>query len=103
MTQLRYLKDVVSLALDVKKCVGCGMCRQVCPHGVFGLEDQKARIIDHDACMECGACAGNCPSQALSVNAGVGCAAGLITTALRGSSQVATCGGCSDDSSSCCP
>ena len=77
--QLRYLTDVVTLVLDADKCNGCGLCTEVCPHGVLALANGKARIMDRDACMECGACAGNCPSEALSVRPGVGCATAVLT------------------------
>jgi ferredoxin len=39
--------------------------------------------MDLDACMECGACAKNCPTAAIRVDAGVGCASGLINEWLR--------------------
>jgi ferredoxin len=71
---LRYLKDVVTLRLDEEKCSGCGMCTQVCVHGVFFVNNGVAHLVDRDACMECGACARNCPVEALSVRSGVGCA-----------------------------
>jgi len=80
--QLLYLKDVVTLELSPEKCVGCGMCTQVCPRAVMVLNHAKAFIVNRDACMECGACARNCPAEALSVVAGVGCAAAVINTAL---------------------
>ena len=98
MTRLRYLPDVVTLALDHQKCTGCGMCVNVCPHAVFDLHSGKARIVDRDACMECGACARNCAEGALSVNAGVGCATAVIVRAL-GRSE-ASCP-CSTDSPCC--
>jgi len=73
-----YLKNVTTLAYDEEKCIGCGMCAEVCPHGVFGIIEKKAFILERDSCMECGACAMNCPSEALEVNAGAGCAAAII-------------------------
>ena len=82
MTGLRYLSNVVTLDLNIEKCNGCTMCIQVCPHAVFAIQNHKARIIDQDACMECGACARNCPTEALTVKAGVGCAAAVINGAL---------------------
>ena len=75
---MNYLKNVATLQLDIKKCIGCGACLAVCPHEVFTLESDKAKIRDLDACMECGACAKNCPVDALSVKTGTGCASGLI-------------------------
>ena len=98
MAPLRYLADVVTLVLDQQKCTGCGMCTAVCPHAVFQIEDHKARLVDRDACMECGACARNCPAEALSVEAGVGCAAAIIIGALTGSEPNCDC---STDSSCC--
>jgi len=70
----RYLKDVVTLQLDEERCSGCGMCTQVCVHGVFAVSKSIAHLNDRDACMECGACARNCPVEAVSVRSGVGCA-----------------------------
>lgn len=68
----KYIKDVVTLKLDFEKCVGCGMCVNVCPHSVFELKEKKALIRDIDCCMECGACVKNCPAKALNVKKGVG-------------------------------
>ncbi len=94
-----YLKNVVTLQLNGEKCIGCGMCTIVCPHGVFEVANGKARIIDLEACMECGACAKNCPPEAISVHSGVGCAQAVIQGALRGK---APCCGPSDGKSGCC-
>ena len=79
MRSAQYLKNVVTLELGQSECIGCGMCVEVCPHGVFGLDDGRAVILDRDACMECGACSTNCPAGAISVRAGVGCAAALLS------------------------
>ena len=93
MGKLQYLKDVVTLELDVAKCLGCERCTEVCPHGVFAIEDRKARPVDLDSCMECGACQNNCPADAISVGAGVGCAQAVINGFLRGTEADCDCSG----------
>jgi len=110
MDRLIYLKDVVTLKLDEEKCVGCGMCLQVCPHKVFNLNNGSVKIVNRDACMECGACSRNCPTEALSVQSGVGCAAAMINV-LLGRSNSPCCGptnsendlaGCKTKPGGCC-
>lgn len=81
---MRYLAGVSTLRLDAELCTGCGVCAQVCPHGVIQVEGKKARIMDMDACMECGACAKNCPPQALAVTPGVGCAYAILRGMIQG-------------------
>ncbi len=95
MGKFQYLKNVVTLDLDVEKCTGCKRCTEVCPHGVLAIEDRKVRLIDRDSCMECGACQKNCPADAISVPAGVGCAQAVINGFLRGTEPDCDCsGGC---------
>lgn len=91
--KLRYLKNVATLKLDAEKCVGCGMCVNVCPHQVFELHDEKAKIMDLDGCMECGACMKNCAFSAISVSPGVGCASAIIKGFLTGSEPTCDCSG----------
>ena len=92
MKELRYLENVVTLSLDASLCVACGMCAEVCPHGVLALEGRDIRIVDRDGCMECGACAKNCPTGALAVTPGVGCASYIIQSWIKGKENAA-CGG----------
>ncbi|MCL1826411.1 MAG: 4Fe-4S binding protein [Candidatus Cloacimonetes bacterium] len=96
---MKYLKNVVTLKYDISACVGCKRCTEVCPHRVFEMQDQKARITNKDLCMECGACALNCPTNAISVQAGVGCAAAIIYSWFTGKEPAC---GCSDDGAPCC-
>jgi len=91
MAELVYLKDVVTLELDVELCNGCAVCLEVCPHAVFSLRDKRSRIERRDACMECGACARNCEQGALRVKSGVGCAAAVINAALGRSAADCCC------------
>jgi len=93
MNALRYLQNVVTLKLEADKCISCGQCTVVCPHGVFEMVDRQAKMIDRDACIECGACARNCPADALSVQSGVGCASAIIHGWLTGEEPSCDCGG----------
>ena len=96
----KYIKNIVTLELDREKCTGCLMCIKVCPHGVFIRDEKKVTITALDSCMECGACVMNCSYNALSVDAGVGCAAAVINGILRNTEPNCDCG--NDNESSCC-
>ena len=99
MKTLQYLKNVVTLKLNADLCTGCGMCTVVCPHAVFEVVNGKARIVDIDDCMECGACSNTCRFGAISVKAGVGCAAGILNGILRGTEPSCDC---STGTKACC-
>ncbi len=72
-----------TLRFDEKKCTGCRACTVVCPHAVFRMHGNKARLELPEDCMECGACALNCRGGAIHVENGVGCASATILSALR--------------------
>jgi len=98
---MKYLSGVVSLHLSDEKCTGCGRCLEVCPHGVLDIREKKVFATDRDRCMECGACMKNCAFDAITVNAGVGCASAIINSMITGGEPVC---GCSGDSGAggCC-
>ena len=96
---MMYLKDSVTLQVFPEKCTGCGRCVEVCPHAVFKLADKKVFINNRDRCMECGACEKNCDYCAISVKAGVGCAAAVINGMIMGTEPNCDCGG---SSGTCC-
>jgi len=93
MAELTYLKNVVTLQLDVQKCNGCMMCIIVCPHEVFQLKNKKAIITNKDQYMECGACAKHCTEEAIRGRKGVTCAEGIINGLLRGTEPSCDCSG----------
>ena len=96
----RYLKNVATLNLTKEKCSGCGVCLDVCPHGVFNLENGEAVIVDKNFCMECGACAMNCPMSAVTVDANTGCATAIIFRWITGKKPASSCS--DDDDKVCC-
>jgi len=88
---MKYLANTASLEIFPERCVGCGICIEVCPHGVFAIENKKAVILDRDQCMECGACVNNCAFGALNVDKGVGCASAIINSIISGGEPSCGC------------
>jgi NAD-dependent dihydropyrimidine dehydrogenase PreA subunit len=97
-----YLKNVVTLELDLEKCTGCGRCIEVCPRSVLKEKGNKVEIIDRDSCIECGACQRNCAFGAVTVTSGVGCASALFKAALTGGEPTCGCDSNNDTSAGCC-
>lgn len=99
---MKYLANVSTLQYSADKCAGCGRCVEVCPHGIFGMENKRAVISDRDLCMECGACVQNCEFGALSVNYGVGCAAAIINSMITGGEPTCGCSTTTASGGGCC-
>ncbi|MFC1770055.1 mercury methylation ferredoxin HgcB [Nitrospirota bacterium] len=99
---MKYLLDTTTLRFDSDKCTGCGRCTEVCPHGVFAVDNKKVRVADKDSCMECGACMKNCAFGAIEVDAGVGCAFAIINSMIYGGKPSCDCGPSDTGASSCC-
>ena len=49
--------------VDQNTCVGCGICRDVCPAGAIAVEE--VAIVDPKRCTGCGHCVEQCPSGAI--------------------------------------
>jgi len=52
--------------VDAEKCIGCGMCAQICPAGLFKITNGKAKTVK-GTCLGCKACEMQCPAQAIIV------------------------------------
>ena len=98
----KYLTGVSTLSLDSEKCIGCGLCTDVCPHRLLVVEKSKAALKDRDMCMECGACAKNCPASAILVQCGVGCAIAILNGLFRKSDPNCKSGGIFGGRKGCC-
>ena len=43
------------------RCVGCGVCKQICPVEAITGKQKKRHRIDESICIACGACGRICP------------------------------------------
>jgi NADP-reducing hydrogenase subunit HndC len=58
-------KDLLSYSIIEDKCIGCGMCKRVCPADAITGEKKEAHVIDTDKCVKCGACVDACKFEAV--------------------------------------
>jgi electron transfer flavoprotein alpha subunit len=56
---------MASIAIDLERCNGCGMCVRSCPYQALYVEDKKALWLE-ERCTLCGACLNACKFAALS-------------------------------------
>ena len=51
------------ITVDEERCVGCGICEQLCPVSILRLVDEKVEIDESrvDECVGCKNCEISCP------------------------------------------
>ncbi|MBP5394446.1 MAG: 4Fe-4S binding protein [Candidatus Methanomethylophilaceae archaeon] len=58
--------DGVEISADTEKCIGCGMCQDICFTKAVKIVDGKC-TIDDSQCRGCGRCAERCPKDAITI------------------------------------
>ncbi len=68
-TRIRLIRGLEEINLDRSVCIGCGVCEEVCPLGVYRMDDeQKKSVMKYPSkCTACTACVVQCPTGAISL------------------------------------
>lgn len=55
--------------IDKEKCIGCGVCADICPTQVFMFtrESKEVSIAYPDECWHCNSCVLDCKQKAMSL------------------------------------
>ena len=61
----RKCKALLKYHIISDKCIGCTLCKKVCPVDCISGMPKQTHEIDELACIACGACASKCPTKAI--------------------------------------
>ncbi len=62
----KKLQKYVSM-VNPEKCIGCGICRETCPHNAIGVDGNLKSKVNPGFCKGCGLCTSVCPTGAIQV------------------------------------
>ena len=60
-------RPLIRFSIDDTKCVGCGLCKKICPENAIVGEIKKPHRIISEKCVKCGLCKDACKFDAIIV------------------------------------
>lgn len=61
-------KSLLTYSIDIKTCIGCGLCKKRCKNEAITGEPKKPHYITYDKCIKCDQCRQACPVNAVIAN-----------------------------------
>jgi len=68
LSKQEILISPLASKVDAEKCIGCGLCEEICSFGAITLEEiegKKCAVNIPASCKGCGLCAASCPQKAI--------------------------------------
>src|SRR3990170_8386828 len=66
MANKKMKTEALTSIVDEDRCIGCGLCEEVCAYGAHYLEGGKSHTIAA-VCRGCGVCAAECPRRSITM------------------------------------
>ena len=61
-------RPLLTYYIIADKCIGCTLCKRVCPADAISGEVKKPHVINNEACIKCGKCVSACRFDAILVD-----------------------------------
>jgi len=68
MAQRRLRTAAITAEVDENKCVGCGICVELCPYNAIQKDEKGIARVTSAVCKGCGVCGASCPETAITMH-----------------------------------